>query len=234
MVFLVPEGNTEYWVDNWVIPKASEHPVAAHKWIDFVLDPVNAGKEMNYHQYPVPVEGIKGVEPDLANDPVINIPDEKIQGYESQLETAKGLQQRNRVVHGVQGRLTMAVADATPEAPPAAAPSRGRGRVAGALLGLALLAVAVAVYTQIGNLGLGLAPAVALLLVSVPVFVLAGAGDPPSDRGRQGGAQRATRCSSRSPRWRTTARSSSSRWGSWSCSRSPRRSGSAASSTAST
>ena len=71
--------------------------MAAHKWIDFVLDPVNAGKEMNYHQYPVPVEGIEGVEPDLADDPVINISDEKIQGYESQLETAKGLQQRNRL-----------------------------------------------------------------------------------------------------------------------------------------
>ena len=61
-----------------------------------MLDPVAAGKEMNYHQYPVPVEGIKGVEPELAKDPVINIPDEKIEGYESQLETAKGLQQRNR------------------------------------------------------------------------------------------------------------------------------------------
>ena len=97
MVFLVPEGPTEYWVDNWCIPTASEHPVAAHKWIDFVLDPANAGKEMNYHQYPVPVEGIQGVEPDLANDPVINIADAKIQGYESQIETAKGLQQRNRL-----------------------------------------------------------------------------------------------------------------------------------------
>jgi spermidine/putrescine-binding protein len=96
MVFLVPEGNTEYWVDNWVVPTDAEHPVAAHKWIDFVLDPVAAGREMNYHQYPVPVEGIKGVEPALANDPVINIPNEKIEGYESQLETAKGLQQRNR------------------------------------------------------------------------------------------------------------------------------------------
>jgi spermidine/putrescine transport system substrate-binding protein len=96
MVYLVPDGPTEYWVDNWVIPADAEHPVAAHKWIDFVLDPVNAGKEMNYHAYPVPVTGIKGVDPKLANDPVINIPDEKIQGYESQIETAKGLQQRNR------------------------------------------------------------------------------------------------------------------------------------------
>jgi spermidine/putrescine transport system substrate-binding protein len=96
MVFLVPEGKTEYWVDNWVIPADAEHPVAAHKWLDFVLDPVNAGREMNYHQYPVPVEGIEGVDPALANDPIINVANEKIEGYESQIETAKGLQLRNR------------------------------------------------------------------------------------------------------------------------------------------
>jgi spermidine/putrescine transport system substrate-binding protein len=96
MVFLVPDGKTEYWVDNWVIPADAEHPVAAHKWINFVLNPVAAGREMNYHQYPVPVEGIQGVEPKLAKDPVINIPDEKIQGYETQLQTPKGTQQRDR------------------------------------------------------------------------------------------------------------------------------------------
>ena len=96
MVFLVPDGPTEYWVDNWVIPADSAHPVAAHKWIDFVLDPVVAGREMNYHQYPVPVIGIKGVDPKLAADPVINVADEKLQGYESIVETAKSLQQRNR------------------------------------------------------------------------------------------------------------------------------------------
>ncbi len=51
---------------------------------------------MNYHQYPVPVVEIEGVDPDLAEDPVINITDEKIAGYESQIETPKGLEQRNR------------------------------------------------------------------------------------------------------------------------------------------
>jgi spermidine/putrescine transport system substrate-binding protein len=96
MVYLVPEGKTEYWVDNWVIPVEAEHPVAAHKWINYMLDPVAAGREMNYHQFAVPIEGIQGVDPELANDPVINIPNEKIEGYESQVETAKGLQQRNR------------------------------------------------------------------------------------------------------------------------------------------
>ena len=61
MTFLVPDDSTEYWVDNWVIPAQAEHPVAAHKWIDYVLDPAAAGKEMNYHQYAVPVTGIQGV-----------------------------------------------------------------------------------------------------------------------------------------------------------------------------
>src|SRR5215211_8380633 len=44
MVFLVPEGPTEYWVDNWVIPADARHPVAAHKWIDYVLEPAAAGR----------------------------------------------------------------------------------------------------------------------------------------------------------------------------------------------
>jgi spermidine/putrescine transport system substrate-binding protein len=96
MVFMVPEGKGDFWVDNWVISAEAQHPVAAHKWIDFLLDPVVAGREMNYHQYAVPVEGIKGVDPALANDPIIDIPDEKIEGYEAQIDTAKGLQQRNR------------------------------------------------------------------------------------------------------------------------------------------
>jgi spermidine/putrescine transport system substrate-binding protein len=96
MVFMVPEGKGDFWVDNWVISAEAQHPVAAHKWIDFTLDPVVAGREMNYHQYAVPVTGIKGVDPELANDPIINIPDETLQGYESQIDTAKGLQQRNR------------------------------------------------------------------------------------------------------------------------------------------
>ena len=61
-----------------------------------MLEPEAAGREMNYHQYPVPVVEIEGVDPDLAEDPVINVSDEAISGYESQIETPKGLEQRNR------------------------------------------------------------------------------------------------------------------------------------------
>jgi spermidine/putrescine transport system permease protein len=66
----------------------------------------------------------------------------------------------------------MAVADATSVAVPAQ--RRTPGRVAGALAGLAMLAVAVVVYIQLGNLGLGLAPSVVLVLAAVPLFLLGG------------------------------------------------------------
>ena len=63
----------------------------------------------------------------------------------------------------------MAVAEAS--AGPA---TRPRGRVAGAVAGVATLALAVVVYIQIGNLGLGLAPSVVLLLCAVPLFLVIG------------------------------------------------------------
>jgi hypothetical protein len=61
-----------------------------------VLDPVNAGKEMSYHQYAVPVKSIQGVDPALAEDPIIAIPNETIQRYETQLQTPRGQQMRDR------------------------------------------------------------------------------------------------------------------------------------------
>ena len=64
----------------------------------------------------------------------------------------------------------MAVADATTTV--VAAPPRSRGRLAGALAGLVMLAVAVVIFIQFGNLGLGLAPTVVLLLAAVPLFLL--------------------------------------------------------------
>ena len=75
-----------------MIPADAEHPVAAHKWINSVLEPAAAGKEMNYHQYTVPVKGIQGVPDALAKDPIIAITNEQIERYETQLQTPKGQQ----------------------------------------------------------------------------------------------------------------------------------------------
>ena len=78
----------------------------------------------------------------------------------------------------------MAVADATGAAAPAAA--RGGGRLIGALIGLAAVALTVALFISLGNIGLGLAPTAVLVLAAVPVFAIgAGAVRHISGRDRQ-------------------------------------------------
>jgi spermidine/putrescine transport system substrate-binding protein len=98
VVFLVPDGKTEYWVDNWVIPSAAKDPVAAHRWINFMLQPRVAAKETAYHQYPVPVRGVEQFAPKaIVNDPVIYVDQAKIANYETQVQTPRGQQQRDRL-----------------------------------------------------------------------------------------------------------------------------------------
>lgn len=98
MTFLIPEGKTEYWVDNWVIPADAKSPVAAHAWINKMLDPESAAKETEYHAYPVPVKGVAEIaDKAIVDDPVIYVDPTKIAGYETQLQTPKGQQQRDRL-----------------------------------------------------------------------------------------------------------------------------------------
>ena len=97
MVFLVPDGPTEYWVDNWVIPAAAKNPVAAHKWINLVLEPKTAAAETAYHQYPVPVTGVEEFAPKkIVENKVIYVDEAKIANYETQVITPKGQQLRDR------------------------------------------------------------------------------------------------------------------------------------------
>jgi spermidine/putrescine transport system substrate-binding protein len=97
VVFLLPDGPTEVWVDNWVIPTASENPVAAHKFINLMLDPEYAARETEYHQYPVPVKGVQELaDKKITGNETIYVPQEKLARYETQLQTPRGQQLRDR------------------------------------------------------------------------------------------------------------------------------------------
>jgi spermidine/putrescine-binding protein len=86
-MFISPDKGW-YWTDVWVIPKASRNPVAAHKWINFLLDPKIAGQEWNFVVYPPPVAGAdKFAKPDIAKDPNTNIPRKILDTYSSGLRT---------------------------------------------------------------------------------------------------------------------------------------------------
>jgi spermidine/putrescine transport system substrate-binding protein len=86
-MFISPDKGW-FWTDTWLIPAASKNPVAAHKWINFLLDPKIAGQEWNYVVYPVPVDGAKAhAKPSVANNPNTNIPESIIQTYSSGVRT---------------------------------------------------------------------------------------------------------------------------------------------------
>jgi spermidine/putrescine-binding protein len=88
--FFVDPNAGIYWTDNWLVPAASKSPVAAHKWIDFILRPDVAGKEWNYHGYPVPVIGAEtGVKAEIGKDPMVDIPDEVLSKYKTTLSSPK-------------------------------------------------------------------------------------------------------------------------------------------------
>ena len=52
---VIPTAASEVWADNWCVPVNAPHPVAAHAWINWLLEPRTAVAEMNYHNYPIPI-----------------------------------------------------------------------------------------------------------------------------------------------------------------------------------
>jgi spermidine/putrescine transport system substrate-binding protein len=75
MTGIIPTAASEIWADNWCIPAAAPHPVAAHAWINWLLTPSTAVTEMNYHNYKIPMpSALSQLSPDLQNDPLFNVP----------------------------------------------------------------------------------------------------------------------------------------------------------------
>jgi spermidine/putrescine transport system substrate-binding protein len=67
-------GMSEVWSDNWCIPSTAPDPVAAHAWINWLLEPTTAVAEMNYHNYPIPIPSALDQMPaSLRNDPLFNV-----------------------------------------------------------------------------------------------------------------------------------------------------------------
>ena len=72
---VIPEGLSEIWADNWCIPADAPHPVAAHAWINYMLEPEVAYDEMMYHQYPEPnTPALAKLPAEMRDDPLFNVP----------------------------------------------------------------------------------------------------------------------------------------------------------------
>ena len=72
---VIPEGLSEIWADNWCVPADALHPVAAHAWINYLLDVDVAVDDMMYHQYSMPIPAaIAKLPAEMRDDPLFNVP----------------------------------------------------------------------------------------------------------------------------------------------------------------
>jgi spermidine/putrescine-binding protein len=79
---VIPTGVSEIWADNWCIPAGAPHPVAAHAWLNWLLEPAVAVAEMHYHSYPIPIPSALSQMPSsFTNDPLFNVPKKYTQNY---------------------------------------------------------------------------------------------------------------------------------------------------------
>jgi spermidine/putrescine transport system substrate-binding protein len=79
LVFVYPEPKSELWLDSYHIPTGAKSIKAAHSWINYVLDPEVAAREISYTGFLSPVTGTeKHLDTKVASDPLIFPPADAI------------------------------------------------------------------------------------------------------------------------------------------------------------
>jgi spermidine/putrescine transport system substrate-binding protein len=97
---VIPEEKSEIWSDNWCIPADAPHPVAAHAWINFLLEPSTAVTEMNYHNYPIPIpDALSQMPADLTDDPLFNVPAQYTDNYQYILNVSPEVVQARTAIY---------------------------------------------------------------------------------------------------------------------------------------
>jgi spermidine/putrescine transport system substrate-binding protein len=79
LVFVYPEPKSELWLDSYHLPVGGKSIRAAHSWINYVLDPQIAAREITYTGFLSPVSGAdKNLDPKVASHPLIFPPADAI------------------------------------------------------------------------------------------------------------------------------------------------------------
>ena len=75
--FVVPKEGSTVWIDSMCIPAKAPNVDAAHKWINWVLEPKNGADLSNYNQYATPNEAAKPfiTKEDLENPGIYPTPE---------------------------------------------------------------------------------------------------------------------------------------------------------------
>lgn len=83
LAYAVPKEGSNLWFDAMVIPKSSENPGNAEKFINFMLDPENAAQNAEYVWYSLPSSQARELlSEDLKDNEVAYPPKEILEGLE--------------------------------------------------------------------------------------------------------------------------------------------------------
>jgi spermidine/putrescine transport system substrate-binding protein len=91
---VAPEGRSEIWTDNWCISAYAPDPIAAHAWINYILEPKHNAMEMEYVQYEVGTPASYPLVGAAAKDPLVVFGPDILNNYEVLKTTPSGLQKR--------------------------------------------------------------------------------------------------------------------------------------------
>jgi spermidine/putrescine transport system substrate-binding protein len=94
---VAPLGRSEIWIDNWAISAYAPDPVAAHAWINYMLDPAVNAREMQYVQYEVGTPASYPLVGAEAKDPLVVFPQRILDNYEILYTTPTGLNKRTAI-----------------------------------------------------------------------------------------------------------------------------------------
>ena len=97
ILVVAPLGRSEIWIDNWAISAYAPDPVAAHAWINYMLDPAVNAREMEYVQYEVGTPASYPLVGDEAKDPLVVFPQRILNNYEILYTTPTGLNKRTAI-----------------------------------------------------------------------------------------------------------------------------------------
>jgi spermidine/putrescine-binding protein len=97
ILVVAPQGRSEIWIDNWAISAYAPDPVAAHTWINFMLEPAVNAREMEYVQYEVGTPASYPLVGAESKDPLVVFPPRVLNDYEILYTTPTGLDKRTAI-----------------------------------------------------------------------------------------------------------------------------------------
>ena len=96
--YTVPADGAELWIDCWAVLASAPHPVAAHTFINFLLDPKIVAQEIGFTYYAQAETDARQYMPDaIKSDPIIFPSDQALQPLETRKATPNGQKMRDQI-----------------------------------------------------------------------------------------------------------------------------------------